>query len=187
MKTSLDLSRFTSQVRVWTPDNPNHVVTGKNLITYGGADIIARLLAGQGNYRLVRMWFEFDNGGSPATPAPSREDTAVSVIAEATGTRDILRGSLVAQPLLQASGPDYGSNQGVYHAITPAGSSIQGEVNSLAFGAGSSIIGLCLAASPGGSDIEDDWIYSRFALGAGDELAVGSSGQVAATWMTEAT
>jgi hypothetical protein len=179
----LSLAAFRSRVRVWTPERPEDVVEGCNLVTYQGADIVARLLAGQGNYRIARMWFEFDNGG-PAVPLPARADTAASVIAATTGTRDIVRGALVSQPLLASSGPDYAGNRGTYHAVTPAGA--VGEVNANGFSAGdgSQIIALCLVASPLGPLITDDLVYARYALPSA--LAVGTSGQVAATWMTEA-
>jgi hypothetical protein len=185
MKSSLDLSDFRSQVRVWCPEDPNGGGTGLNLVTYQGADIVAKLLSGDARFRLARMWFEFDNAG-PASPTPSRDDTSASVRAAAVGTRDIIRGPLVAQPLLAASDPlKYTGNRGTYHALSQGS---VGEINGLAFSAaaGSTIFALCLVASPGpGTTIVDDLVYARFKLPT--PLDVGSSGQVAATWMTEAT
>lgn len=178
------LSAFRSRVRVWTVDDPAGGVVGENLVTYQGADIIARLLAGQANYRIARFWFEFENSSTPTTPSPGRADTAQSVRAEATAPRDIVRGMLAAQPLLSPSGPEYTGNQGTYHAITATGAA--GEINSLSFEAAdnSHIIAMCLVASPTGPSINDDLVYARYALGT--PLAVGAAGQVAATWMTEA-
>jgi hypothetical protein len=189
MKSSLNLSRFNSMVRVWCPENPSKSVVGKNLVTYQGADIVAHLLAGDARYRLARMWFEFDNSG-PAHPTAARADTAATVLGEAVLSRDIIRGPLVAQPLLESSDPTeippkYTSNRGTYHAISQG---VEGEKNLLAFSAaaGSKIFAICLVASPGpGTTIADDLIYARFVLAT--HLDVGSSGQVAATWMTEAT
>ena len=182
--SQLDLSKFRSLVRVWSTDRPDEVVEGHNLVTYQGADIVAALLAGNAAYRIARMWFEYDNGG-PAVPVPGRGDDAASVIAEAVATRDIVRAPLVAAPLIEPSGANYDGNRGTYHAITPVGAI--GEVNSLGFssGAGSQVIALCLVASPAGLTINDDLVYARYALGSA--VAVGTSGQMAATWLTEAT
>lgn len=184
IKNTLDLSKFRSLVRVWSLDRPDDVVVGTNLVTYQGADIVAALLAGKDEYRIARMWFEYDNGG-PASPSPARADTAASVIAEAVATRDIVRAPLVAAPLLEPSASDYAANRGTYHAVTPTGA--DGEVNTLGFdsGSGSQVIALCLVASPLGTTINDDLVYARFALSS--PVAVGTSGQMAATWLTEAT
>ncbi len=185
MNSSLDLTGFRSQVRVWCPDDPGNGVIGLNLVTYQGADIVSHLLAGDFNFRLSRMWFEFDNAG-PASPTPARSDTSASVRAAAVGTRDIIRGPLVAQPILAPSDVlKYTSNRGTYHALSQGS---VGEINGLAFSAaaGSTIFALCLVVSPGpGTTIADDLVYARFKLAT--PLDVGSSGQVAATWMTEAT
>ena len=148
---NMDLSQFSSRVRVWCPENPDHVVEGKNLITYQGADIVARLLAGRPEYRIARMWFEYDNAGGSLGLSPGRGDTAASVAALAVGDRDIVRADLVAEPALSSSDPaKYQVNRGTYHAITAAGA--VGEKQGLGFGSGSGseVLAMCLVASPAG-------------------------------------
>lgn len=179
----LNLAQFRGTVRVWNLEAPLKGVVGSNLVVYTGADIVANLLAGNANYRLARFWFEFTNG-TPALPVPARTDTAASVLAGATGSKDIIRGPLVSQPLLAAATSAYNSNVGTYHAMSVG---TVGEKNGLGFSgsASSQITAICLVASPvPGATITSDVLYARWALPAA--LAVGSSGQIAASWITEA-
>jgi hypothetical protein len=181
MKSSLDALSIIGRIKLWLPERPQEVLNLKNLVTYQGSDVIAGLLAGKPDYRIAGIWFEYSNAVGPSPVAPGRADTAASVAAAATvvAQRDIKLGLLVASPVLAPTTTDYAGNRGTYHALTSGATGLL-HGSSVPFGAGSTIIGVSLVALPSdGSTL----VYARAAVS--PVLVVGSSGSVAASWITE--
>lgn len=168
------------RIKLWDPADPSRVLEIRNLVTKQGADVIAGLLAGQADYRIAAIWFEYSNAVGPAAIAPARADTAASVMAAATvpAHRDIKQGLLVAPPVLAPSAAGYAGNKGTYHALTSGADGLL-HGSSVPFGTGSTIIGVSLVALTAAGPL----VYARAAVS--PVLPVGSSGQVASAWSTE--
>jgi hypothetical protein len=89
MIMNLNLAQMlTGYVRI--ANDAGDVVEGKNLVVYGGGDIIARTIAGYTDYAIAYMYFAYQNGGTPPSVAPARTDT-VSFFSSLTNPRDYLR------------------------------------------------------------------------------------------------
>lgn len=181
MNDQLDLSRGRGFVRLDT----GIVTQGFNLITYQGGDIIAQLVSGNVAYKIAAMWFEFQNS-TPSGIVASRTDTAATVRAALSTTRDIVRAQMVAQPLLTASDVNHQFNQAQFTAVTTA---TVGLVNGLAFssGAGSKVYAVDLVATPistgAPTDYLGDLIYARWIV---PTPAAVTTGQVSCSWITQA-
>jgi hypothetical protein len=138
------------------------MVSQKNIIPYQGADILARLLAGDNDYKPGAMFFEYENtAGTPTPPSPTRAEDISYYLNDLplTSNRDYLRIPLVVSPSLTASGSDYAGNQVTFFALTSGTSGEHGEP----FGAGddSKVYGVALAATPEPTQASQDWLFSR--------------------------
>lgn len=139
------------------------MVSQKNIIPYQGADILARILSGDNDYKPGAMFFEYENtAGTPSPPAPARDEDISYYLNELplTPNRDYLRIPLVVAPSLTASSSSYAGNQVTFFALTAGTSGIHGE----AFGSGppaSKVYGVALAATPEPTQYTQDWLFSR--------------------------
>lgn len=155
----------------------------KNMVVYGGADVLARLLAGQNNYRIQHFYLEFQNiAGSPTPLAVSRANNAATVKSYLTTDKDLLRAPLAATPLISASSGTYAGNQATFYALSTA---TTGLLNGLGFGPGtnSKVMALCLVAAPTGAHA-DDIVYARAVLGT--PVAAVGAGTISASWIAGA-
>lgn len=180
MNSLLSVLTIRGRVKLWDPTVEGGPITVCNLVTKQGADVISGLLAGQADYRIAAIWFEYANA-APAPVTPSTADTAASVMAEATvvAHRDIKLGLLVAPPVLAPTAAGYAANKGTYHALTSGADGLLHGAT-VPFGVLSTIIGVSLVALPAtGGPL----VYARAAVN--PMLAVGSSGQIASAWSTE--
>lgn len=171
---------LAGRVRVW--NEAGDVVESHNLVTYSGGDIIAQLLAGNGQYRISHMYFAFENtAGVPSpTPAVTRADTA-GYFHNLIAPQDFMRATVLNPVTLTAADGNHQFNRATFSAIATG---ITG-VNGVSFGAlnDSKVFSIGLIAAPT-VDYLDDLLYARFLLPVA--LPVVGTGQVSATWATEA-
>lgn len=157
------------------------IVRAKNLVVYTGGDIIAKLLGGQPEFRISHMYFAFENTvGVPVPPVPVRTDT-VAQFSSLVAPRDYIRAPVLVPPAFSASDGDHNYNQATFTSIAAAAAGEGG----VPFGAAndSKVYALGLVAAPTGA-VAGDVLYAYFALPAA--LPAAGSGQISATWMTEA-
>ena len=139
------------------------MVAQSNIIPYQGADVLARALSGNVNYKAAAMLFEFENtAGAPTVPSPQRDegidyyldDLALSL------TKDYLRIPLIIPAGFSSSDNDkYNGNQATFFAITSGTEGIHGRtfdhsVNSQVYGVG-------LVATPTPTQSTSDLLFSR--------------------------
>lgn len=172
--------RTHGYVRVRNEDGVS--VEARNLVVYNGGDILAQLLAGNAQYRISRMYFGYENTAGSPTPAPAaRTDTADSAFHSLAAPQDFVIAPTLEPAILTAADPNHLFNRVLFHAIA---NSLVG-VNGLPFSAAndSKVFSLGLVASPTGA-YPNDLLYAHFILPTA--LPVVGSGQVSASWATEA-
>lgn len=163
------------------------VVEVPNLILYGGADVLAKLLAGNPEYKINAMYLEFKNLADPSDPI-------TPPVFDRTGGRDyydglvssldtdFVRVPLASVPLLQATDTDYSNNQITFFSISSGSVGFHGKTFSSA--ANSAVYGAALVATPGGSDQAQDVVYARVYSGI-DKILKESSREIGVTWVTQ--
>ena len=180
MSDIIDLKKFLRGfVRV--TNEAGLSVEAHNLVVYTGGDILAQLLAGNPQFRISHIYFGFENtAGVPTFAAPARSDTA-DFFAALSAPQDYLRAAVLAPVLLEAADGNHNYNRATFTAI--AASAV--GVNGVSFGAGfnSQVATLGLVAAPTGV-VGGDVLYARVNLAT--PLPAAGSGQVTATWATEA-
>ena len=141
------------------------VLEQKNLITYGAADIIAKLIAGDSRYAINGMYFQFEN--TPGSPNPGQSidrSSGIGYFNSLDGPSDWLRvpiitsGKIAKSPIGSVS---YSGNSVTFVATTGA-ADVQGE-GTYPFSASDSskIFSLALVAMPVIEDKTKDVIFSR--------------------------
>ncbi len=177
---SLDLSQmYHGKVRCW--NDAGVEVFGHNDVVYQGGDVLAHLAAGDSQYRISHMYFEYENtAGSVTAGSVSRADTAASRQG-VSAPYDLIRAPLVAVPLLAAADGNHLANQATFYALTTAS---VGAISGLPFtaGANSKVYAMCLVAAPGGSDRLQDQLYARWILSSA--VPVSGSGLISGSWIT---
>ena len=138
------------------------MVSQKNIIPYQGADVLARILAGDVTYKPGAMFFEYENtAGTPTPPSPTRDEGIDYYLNDLplTANRDYLRIPLVVAPSLTASSSDYSGNQATFFALTGGATGIHGETFDST--ANSKVYGVALAATPEPTQYTQDLLFSR--------------------------
>lgn len=156
-------------------------VRAQNLVVYTGGDIIANLLAGNDEYAISHMYFGYENtAGAPSFAAPARSDT-VAFFSGLSSPQDYLRAEILLPTQIDAADVNHNGNRATFNAVAV---DVVG-VNGLPFGSGnnSKVATLGLVAAPTGL-VGGDVLYARVNLGTA--LPAAGSGQVSATWATEA-
>jgi hypothetical protein len=155
------ISIFGGPVTLWQVDASGRwspqASKPRNLTMFAAADIIARLLAGQTQYRPAAMYFEFTNTGAGA-PTPL-QDEGYSYYAglAGSGDYDYLRVPIDISPTLEAEGDDYLANKLTFAALTAGSTGVHGSTFSHV---ASQVIGVALVATPT-DDAADDIVYAR--------------------------
>lgn len=138
------------------------LVEQKNIIPYQGADVLARILAGDSSYVPAAMFFEFENTvGVPTVPVPTRDediDYYLDTLA-LSATKDYVRAPLVITPSVSSSGSDYGGNQVAFFAVTAGLVGVHGKT--FDYSADSKVYGVALAATPEPTQYTQDRLFSR--------------------------
>jgi hypothetical protein len=137
------------------------VIERRNLIVYSGADVLARLLAGQPKYAPNAMYLEFKNTGGSSVPAPSYgRGLATEYYQTLASDVDFLRIPLMVTPFLSASDNNYKNNQVTYFA-TSQGVAGAKAISPLPFNTNSVVYGAALVAMPDLNDVSQDVVFSR--------------------------
>jgi hypothetical protein len=138
------------------------MVAQKNTIPYEGADVMARVLAGDVTYAPAAMFFEFENtAGSPVIPTAARDegiDYYLSTLASES-TKDYLRVPLIVSPSFTSSGAAYAGNQVTFFAVTSGMQGIHGKT--FDHTVDSQVYGVALAATPTPDQYTLDKLFSR--------------------------
>lgn len=154
----------------------------KNLVVYNGGDILAQLLAGNAQYRISHMYFGFENTAGSPTPSPAaRTDTADSAFHSMAAPQDFVIADALQPAVLEAADANHLFNRVLFHAIANALAGVNGVPFSAAND--SKVFSVGLVASPTGAYL-DDLLYAHFILPTA--LPVVGSGQISASWATEA-
>lgn len=157
------------------------VVRATNLVVYTGGDIIAQLLAGNIEYRISHMYFGFENTvGVPSFAAPARTDVT-GFFSGLIAPQDYLRTPILLPTPLTAADGNHNGNRATFSAIAV---DVVG-VNGVPFGSASNsqVATIGLVAAPTGV-VGGDVLYARVNLATA--LPAAGSGQISATWATEA-
>jgi hypothetical protein len=158
-------------------------VGNKNLVLYGGADILAKLLAGNSNYALAGMYIEFENQAGTPTP-PAFDRSATKSYYDSLGgdpLRDYLRIPFASSPLLAPSSADYNFNRLSLFAVTSGTTGVHGK--SFSSASDSTVFGAALFSSPDPTDSTQDVIYARtYSIGA---IARAANLEVGVNWNSE--
>lgn len=161
-------------------------VVGINLRVVEGNEILARILAGQSEYKIGGVYFEYENNaGTPTIPGVSKTD-GVDYFHNLTSPKDFVRAPLASKPTLStgdslATGDAVENNRAIFFSLAVAD---QGD-NGLAFtaAADSKILTVGLVAIPVSGDRTQDLLYARFALSTPFAKVAGQNPGV--TWTTE--
>lgn len=142
---------------------PTKVVELRNLILYGGSDIMARVLGGDDEYKVQAMYFEFENLADPgdliAEPTFDRSG-GLTYYQGLSSPKDYLRIPITVSPsILSSDITKYVGNQVTFFALTGG---TQG-VNGVAFNeaSNSTVYGVGLAATPVLNDPTQDIVFAR--------------------------
>lgn len=166
-----------------TTNNFTPIIHKKNLVLYGAADVMARLVSGASNYAISHMYYDYINTNSddPDISSISRED-GLTYFKGLTGKKDWLR-----IPILTAAKIDrynefnspapndvYAGNMATFVATSASHPSQTGERNlkspnnnyfdSTGGNGPSKITGVALAVSPDPYNKYKDIVFSRLAL-----------------------
>lgn len=138
------------------------LVEQKNIIPYQGADVLARILAGDETYAPGAMFFEFENtAGVPSVPTPTRDEGIEYYLTtlDLDPDKDYMRSPLIVSPAISASDTNYDGNQVTFFAITAGMTGVHGRTfdNSV----DSKVYGVALAATPTPTQYTQDLLFSR--------------------------
>jgi hypothetical protein len=139
------------------------VVAQPNIIPFQGADILAKALSGDVDFKLGAMFFEFENtAGTPTPPDPARSEGIDYYLDDLplTANRDYVRIPLVIPAGFTSSDDDnYDHNQATFFAITSGNQGVHGE--SFSQSSNSKVYGVALAATPEPTQYTSDRLFSR--------------------------
>jgi hypothetical protein len=135
----------------------------KNLIPFQGADMLARVLAGDTDFKAAAMLFEYENtAGAISIPTPLRSEGIDYYLNDLplTAGRDYLRIPLVVPAGFGTSdAAKYDGNQVTFFAVSSGSEGIHGEPYSESVD--SHVYGVGLAATPTPADFNQDRLFSR--------------------------
>lgn len=175
-------------VRLFDVDDAGNPVavlySGRNLVTYQGADMLAKVLAGQVGFSVSGMYVEFQNA-SYSTITPARSDTVASLFNASsyyTGDAgaDILRIDLASSPAF-AGTPPYTSNRVTFWGVTTL--SGIGTLKAVAFSSGSNskVRGAALIAKA--TQQSSDLVMSRVSID--PAVTLQSDRRIGIEWILE--
>jgi len=138
------------------------MVAQPNIIPCQGADILAKLIAGDLDWKVGAMFFEFENtAGAPTIPSPQRDEDISYYINDLKleANKDYMRIPLVVPPAITASSSDYDGNQATFFAITSGVAGIHGKTFDQSVN--SKVYGVALASTPDVTEYTQDKLFSR--------------------------
>lgn len=165
-----------------TTNNFTPIIHKKNLVLYGAADAMARLVSGDSNYAISHMYYSYTNTNSiPAIPSINRED-GLQYFTTLSGTNDWLRIPILTSAKIDrynefnSPSPNnvYAGNMATFVATSASHPSQTGErnlaspnnnyFNSSGTNGPSKITGVALAVSPDPYNKYKDIVFSRLSL-----------------------
>jgi len=189
MKHVLDVyGRFQGFVRFLALDPKTgrviREISRSNTILYGGADVMAKLLAGQPTYKIGGMYLEFQNladPGDPITPPAFDRDGGRAYYdgLSTSPDRDYLRVPLIGEPGLTASGSAYDDNQATFFAMSEGLAGVHGK--DFLPGSNSAVFGAALAAMPDPADQTQDVVFARVYAGI-DKILKETGFEIGVSW-----
>lgn len=160
---------------------PIRIIERKNLILYGAADIMAKLMSGDSAYKIGAVYFEYKNLVDPneeiIAPEPER-DADISYYTTLADPYDYLRVPVSITPTISSSDEDsYTGNQITFFAISSGSTG----VNSLEFSsdANSTVFGYGLVATPDTDNPANDIVFARTYS---EQIAKVSGRQIGIQW-----
>jgi len=166
---SIVRGRITAGYRDIATGKFTKVLEQKNLVTYGGADIMAKLLSGDSRYAINGMYFKYENTTEvPSGISPSREHTAASQYHSLDGEDKIdwLRIPIITNGKIAPLPEDsiYYSGNSVTFVATTASIDAVGRSGNYFEGSGvdgpSKIFSIALVAMPDISSVDEDIAFS---------------------------
>jgi len=156
----VEVGMYDPKLKLWIPC---HTIQ-PNLVVNQSADILAKALSGDADYKITHVYFEGTNNNDAAV-APLATNT-ISYFHALTANRGYIRQPLGLPPGFTASSDSYANNRVQFFATTGEeeglyqGSPVENEIsfNQLS---GSKIIGCGLVCSPDG-DQTNDLLFARF-------------------------
>jgi len=140
---------------------PENVFVKKNLVLYGGADVLARLAAGDAEYKINAMYFEFENGspGSVSIPTFTRAG-GIAYYRALLNPKDYLRVPMsINASILSSDTTLYDGNQATFFSLTSGTTGALGRTFNAAVG--STVYGVGLAATPTIGQPTQDIVFAR--------------------------
>lgn len=159
-------------------NNFTSILHKKNLVLYGAADIMAKLVSGNSSYAVSHMYYDYANTNStPPPPTINRED-GLPYFNALSGANDFLRIPILTSAKIdkyyEFSSPTpndvYKGNMATFVATSAASPSQSGEIDpnnyflSTGINGPSKIISVALVVSPDPYDRHKDIIFSRLSL-----------------------
>jgi hypothetical protein len=156
------------------------MIERENLVLYGGADILAKLLSGDPKYAVNTMYLEFSNI-APAIPSFDRTGGVSYYNGLAADPNvDFLRVPLTVNPVIDSSDPVlYLGNRVTFFGVSEGTTGFHGKT----FGpvAPSTVYGAALVAAPDVLDQSQDVVFSRAYAGIGS-VTKEAGFEIGVTW-----
>ena len=146
-------------------NKPENVFVNKNLILYGGADILARVIGGDAEYKINAMYFEYENGspGSVTIPSYTRAG-GLSYYRGLLNPKDYLRVPMsINASIISSDATLYEGNQVTFFSLTSGSTGALGR--SFTAAAGSTVYGVGLVATPVVASPTQDIVFARTYFG----------------------
>ncbi len=161
---TINNSFVVGEVSLWDigPTGRRLLFTLPNLYMYGGADVAAKVVSGQANYKLGAMYLEFENQAvpGPITPPVYTRADGIDYYTALSGVRDYLRIPLTITPTYETSDAvKYDSNVVSFFAVSAGLVGMHGLPFDTA--SGSAVFGGALVATPDISIPANDLVWSR--------------------------
>lgn len=168
------------RVRGWQGDSPA-TLWKSNLVMYDWATIIAKLVAGDLDYRVNGLYIEYENtGGSATIPSFGRGD-GISYYQGLGAGRDFIRVPIAGVTTTSSNETNFpDGNVMTFFGQTQGSAGVLGETFSNAVN--SKVCGAALVAMPDQADYTQDLVFSRFYFDVADQIAKLASSQVGIEW-----
>lgn len=146
----------------------------KNLVMYGAADVMAKLVSGDNRYAVSHMYYHFKNtAGTPSLPTITRSTGIQTFLSMNTSLEDWLRIPIFSSAKIDtyaASGEDasvYSGNMATFVASSASHPTQAGEspvANTFSNASNSKIVSVALSCAPNPADKTKDIVFSRLVL-----------------------
>lgn len=144
-------------------NQPRRLMAMPNTVLFGGADIMARVVSGDEEFKISAMYFEFENLASPgdAIVAPAFDRSGgLTYYQSLASPKDYLRVPIdIGVSILSSDVTKYQGNQTTFFALTGGTEGVLGRPFNAA--SNSTVYGVALAATPVLADPTQDIVFSR--------------------------